>query len=53
MGYDAIRKRQKSLPGTLGVTDFRNDVISPSSVAKSDYEKFTTKYKFCQERMGL
>jgi hypothetical protein len=47
MGYDAIRKRQKSLPGTLGVTDFRNDVISPSSVAKSDYEKFniTTRVK--------
>ena len=29
MGYDKIRRRQQSLPGTLGVTDFRNDVLIP------------------------
>ena len=40
MGYDAIRRRLQSLPGTLGVTDFRNDVIDPSSVAKSNYRDF-------------
>ena len=38
MGYDKIRERQQSLPGTLGVTDFRNDVINPRSVYKSDYK---------------
>jgi len=37
MGYDAIRRRQQSLPGTLGVTDFRNDVLDSSGIAKSDY----------------
>ena len=37
MGYDKIRERQQSLPGTLGVTDFRLDVINPNSVDKSDY----------------
>jgi len=37
MGYNKIRERQQSLPGTLGVTDFRLDVINPNSVDKSDY----------------
>ena len=37
MGYDKIRERQQLLPGTLGVTDFRLDVINPNSVDKSDY----------------
>ena len=37
MGYDRIRERQQLLPGTLGITDFRNDVINSSGVAKSDY----------------
>jgi len=37
MGYDAIKRRQQSLPGTLGVTDFRNDVLDSSGIAKSDY----------------
>ena len=37
MGYDKIRRRQQSLPGTLGITDFRKDVINPRSVYKSDY----------------
>ena len=40
MGYDKIRERKQSLPGTLGVTDFRKDVINPRSVAKSDYKNF-------------
>ena len=40
MGYNQIRKRQQSLPGTLGVTDFRNDVIDPSIVAKSNYKEY-------------
>ena len=37
MGYDAIRRRQQLKPGTLGITDFRNDVLDSSGVAKSDY----------------
>ncbi len=37
MGYDRIRERQQLLPGTLGITYFRNDVINSSGVAKSDY----------------
>ena len=40
MGYNQIRKKQQSLPGTLGVTDFRNDVIDPSIVAKSNYKEY-------------
>jgi len=40
MGYDKIREKKQSLPGTLGVTDFRKDVINPRSVAKSDYKNF-------------
>ena len=37
MGYDTIRRQLQSLPGTLGVKDFRNEVINPNSVAKSNY----------------
>ena len=47
MGYDTIRRQIQSLPGTLGVKDFRNEVIDPSSVAKSDYRNnnITTRIK--------
>lgn len=37
MGYDAIRRRQQIKPGDLGITDFRNNVNDPNSVAKSNY----------------
>ena len=40
MGYDKIRERQQLKPGALGITDFRKDVIDPSSVIKSDYTNF-------------
>ena len=47
MGYDTIRRQLQSLPGTLGVKDFRNEVIDPNSVAKSDYRNnnITTRIK--------
>ena len=47
MGYDTIRRQLQSLPGTLGVKDFRNEVIDPSNVAKSDYRNnnITTRIK--------
>ena len=37
MGYDSIRSRQQIKPGFTGITDFRKDVINPSSVQKRDY----------------
>jgi hypothetical protein len=47
MGYDKIRERLQLKPGTLGITDFRLDVINPNSVAKSDYRNnnITTRIK--------
>jgi len=40
MGYDKIRERLQLKPGTLGITDFRNDVINSDNIAKSDYRNF-------------
>ncbi len=40
MGYDKIRERLQLKPGTLGITDFRNDVINSDNIAKSDYRDF-------------
>ena len=38
MGYNTITSQSQSLPGTLGVEDFRKKVIDKNSVATSDYE---------------
>ena len=37
MGYNRIRERLQLKPGNLGITDFRNDVLDSSNIAKSDY----------------
>lgn len=37
MGYTALRNRTSVKPGDITVTDFRRDVLDPSSVQKRDY----------------
>ena len=39
MGYNNIVSRQQLKPGSLGVSDFRKDVIDSSTVQKRDYSK--------------
>ena len=40
MGYDQIKSRRQIKPGFTGITDFRKDVINPSSVQSRDYNSF-------------
>ena len=37
MGYDAIRKRTSVKPGDMSISDFRKDVLDPTSVNSRNY----------------